>query len=272
MGLDMKFARLALLPIFFLALSSCLEVKQGALDYGPENDFDEVNAALKTPLAGSDPTNIKVGEFVHSAETQIINESFGFVISDMGLTVVERNESATEIALKLIENKITYSTNGEQRKSTTEKNAVIEKEVAAAVQVLAEGGAREGLRQFSDPEAAAAATTTPKIRRTFHNLKTGMRVIAPPPAVVNQANCGGIPNCQIRVYDIAFDVVDWESEEKAKKTSYEFSMSPDVPFLAQELNQCMTFLQALDAKRPDSSTLVKVKYCMPVVNFRFEAP
>ncbi len=106
----------------------------------------------------------------------------------------------------------------------------------------------------------------PTVVMTFHNLITANSVEAPPLAVQQQANCGGIPNCKIKVSKVAFDMLVWNNPTTPDKIHREFAISGDVPFFANVMSQCDSLLV------PVGKIKTFVTLCSDVTNFRFTTP
>src|SRR5689334_12982912 len=102
--------RLVVLCACALLLASCLPADPtGKPDFGPETPASEISAVLSEADQGTDPvTDVKLGQFVHYAETQVLNEQFGMVLSDTGLTIIKRDETPEQVTFTAIQNKITY--------------------------------------------------------------------------------------------------------------------------------------------------------------------
>ncbi|MCM2281529.1 MAG: hypothetical protein NDI61_06755 [Bdellovibrionaceae bacterium] len=277
-----------LVPLLLVALSGCKEEKQAAPNFGPEVAPAEIEAALTRPMAEVDGSKMKLGEFVHFAETQVINNrtEAEAVLSDTGQTVVDKSELADRIVYTIVQNKIAYSAN-ESRKTSTELELVIKKATSSSYEDPQTASASSTAGAFSlreHAERVIAEENTPlkslsavfaaeeaARRVTYHNLKVSLEQVAPPAQVTSQPNCLGIPNCHIRLHKIAFDQIVWTSATQAEKVSFEFSMSPDVPYLATLMNKCATLLVPINADKPSESTKVLLSQCSPVLNFRWEA-
>lgn len=274
-----------LAPFFALALAGCKDDLKTAPNFGPEVPAAEIEAALVRPMETVDAGAMKIGEFVHFAETQTINNlaDAETVISDTGQTVVDRQETAEKITYTVVQNKITYSGN-ESRKASTELKMEVSKAATSSADEDG-GGEISAPSAFSMAEhakhvisgtnaplkAMAALFAAEDVRRiTYHNLRLSLETIAPPALVASQSNCLGIPNCKIRMHRIAFDQVAWHSDTQAEKVAFEFVMSPDVPYLATLMDKCATLLVPLNSEQPAESTKVLVKQCSPVLNFRWE--
>lgn len=282
-------AALSLLaPFIVVALTGCKDEKQAAPNFGPEVPPMEIEAALTRPMETADPSTMKVGEFVVFAETQTINNRSDMetVLSDTGQTVVNRQESADRILFTVVQNKVTY-TGKEQRKTSTELEMVVKKATASSAEDLGEefGDDSDPQHEFSLAEHArrvitgsnaplksmAAVFSAEDTRRvSYHNLRLSLETVSPPLRVRNQPNCLGIPDCKIRLHKIAFDQVVWASATEAEKVAFEFTMSPDVPYLAMLMDKCATLLVPVNEDKPKESTKVLLKQCSPVFDFRWE--
>ncbi len=100
-----------------MTLTACKGDKQPGFSYGPEVPADQIQEALLNPIQGSDPSQIKLGEFVHFAETQTIANNPQHILSDTGQTVVERNDLSDRIVFTVIEHQITYGQNQNKKVS-----------------------------------------------------------------------------------------------------------------------------------------------------------
>ncbi len=266
-------------PLLALALASCKESVKAAPSFGPEVDPAEIEAALTRPMESVDPGAMKVGEFVHFAETQAINNrtETEAILSDTGQTVVGKEETADRIVYTVIQNKITYSGN-ESRKASTELRMEVGKLGAAGGSGPAPTGlsmvehARHVISGTDAPLKAMAAVFAAENERriTYHNLRVSLETVAPPALVSSQPDCLGIPNCKIRLHRVAFDQVAWASAADAERVAFEFAMSPDVPYLATLMDKCATTLVPINSEKPAQSAMVLVRQCSPVLNFRWE--
>ncbi len=285
-----------LLPFMFTQMGGCQEKETMAMNLGPEVTAEELDHAIATPLANSDPTSIRLGEAFVISETQELGVGTSYaILSDTAQTVVERVENASEVLLTVIEHKQKY-VNGEVQKTSTEipyrieKGAPIASSVSAThrtesasdiqkfrpeiVNLLQERTAQTFLSQLKRRAIASeAANEAMKAQRglsasenkvTYHGLKVVVAKESPPPLVQQQPNCDGIPECKITVHRVTFDMVFWENG-KPDRMHWELAMSPDAPYLAGMMNKCVTGLAHLAENQGD----ILVKQCLPVVNFRY---
>lgn len=118
-----------------------------------------------------------------------------------------------------------------------------------------------------DTTVNASAGDGTNERVTYHNLKTSVKYEKPPALVASQPNCLGIPNCEIKVHRVEFDMVFWEAGQP-DRVHWEMAMSPDAPYLAAILDKCVTGLAGIGT----GQSKILVKQCKPVLNFRYVAP
>ncbi len=264
----MRILKLILLPAFMLTTSCLDDISQGKPDYGPEYSEGQVATAINSTVGDRDPaTELKVGQFALTAELQILNEQFGSILSDQIREVVNRTETADKVTFGTVVTKVTYNHDGTNRKETAEGDPIIiDKTAAMAADVESNSMSGElSIREMTDKKFKTSAT-----RVTYHNLSLSSRVVSPPSRVVADANCRGIPNCQVKVFDLSFDQVVWETDLKAMRLRFDYIISPDVPYMAQFLNQCVTYLASMDPNNPESA-MVKVKQCYIVEDFRLDS-
>jgi hypothetical protein len=282
-----------LLPFLFTQMGGCQGEKEVLpLNLGAEVSAEELNDALGKPLEATDPASIQLGEAFVVSETQELGGGAAFtVISDTSQTVIERQENTAEILLTVIEHKQKYI-NGDVQKTSTEIPYRIEKSTPAVAGSLttpaadpAEGSAKmrpevEKLLRTRSPvglidDLRALTTTTgakkaqsgvseSEVTVTYHGLKVSVAKEPAPTLVQQQPNCLGIPNCQITVHRVSFDMVFWENG-KPDRVHWDLAMSPEVPYLASMLNKCVTGLATLAGDQGN----ILVKQCLPVVFFRY---
>lgn len=289
-----------LIPFLFTQMGGCQGEKELLpLGLGPEVAAEDVDQAIASPLAGTDPSSIRLGEGFVVSETQQLGVGVGFsVLSDTAQTVIERSENPNEILLTIVEHKQKY-VNGEVQKTDTEIPYRIEKgsNTQAPAISLAPKTAPSLANSLSEssklrPEveallgerspqaflsmlhsrgiasdamkAQSGVSTKSETRVSYHNLQTSVTVEAPPELVQQQENCAGTPDCKITVHRISFDMVFWENGTP-DRVRWELALSPDAPYLAGMMNKCVTGLVHLSGNQGD----ILVRQCVPVVNFRY---
>lgn len=288
-----------LIPFLFTQMGGCQGEKETVpLNLGPEVDPAAIDAAIAAPLQSTTPLSIKLGEGFVVSETQELGGIAGSyaVLSDTSQTVIERTETSSEILMTIIEHKQTYS-NGNVQKTSTEIPVRIEKTGTEAllfgpesvlprmdsgqmatsplpsfrkeIQDLLKSNSpqillsqlRKHTEQMKLGEVATLSGTT---KVTYHGLKSKVALEAPPTMVQKRENCAGLPNCQLQVHRISFDMVFWENG-RPDRVHWEFALSPEAPYLASVLDKCVTGLVALGGNQGE----ILVRQCMPVIDFRF---
>lgn len=225
------------------------------------------------------------------------------VLSDTSQTVVDRLETPAEILMTIIEHRQTYA-NGEVQKTSTEIPVRIEKTAAEALMYGPETSLPSLNSQASEKVASQTGSAAPifrmevdKIMRekspqallallrqhtsqnktgdvsslsatdgkvTYHGLKASSALEAPPILVQRRENCAGLPNCQLLVHRVSFDMVFWENG-RPDRVHWEFAMSAEAPYLASVLEKCVTGLAKLGGNQGE----ILVRQCLPVIDFRF---
>jgi hypothetical protein len=217
---------------------------------------------------------------VHTAEVQeVAGGQLTGVLSETGQTVIDRQEDATQITLTVVETKVVYA-NDENQKTSTEFPVVIKKATASATSSLTATPAA-GASASTAPSSQVAATSSPAVatilsdlhrahssdmKATYHNLHVSQGLEDAPELVRAQPGCLGLPNCKLNVTRVSFDQVVWDGDT-GNRIHFDYALSPDAPFLAQVLDKCLTLLVPISGS--NSKTLLK--QCTPVVSFRFEA-
>jgi hypothetical protein len=79
------------------------------VDYGPQSSVEAVDAELAKPLASVDPTQIQLGQYADIIQSQIVAGQVYNTTGEIGRTVVDRQETATDITFKILEKSATYS-------------------------------------------------------------------------------------------------------------------------------------------------------------------
>lgn len=276
-----------LLPFMLTQMSGCQGDKEVLpLNLGPEVTAEAIDEAVGEPLADTDPASIALGEAYVVSETQELGGGAAFaVLSDTSQTVIEREETASEILFTVVEHKQRYI-NGEVQKTSTEipfriekANAILNRTSAevestamytlrSEVQSMLRARTSRELLQSLRDSKATLTTAASNVRVTYHGLKVSVVKQAPPALVQQQPNCLGIPNCQITVHHVSFDMVFWE-DGKPDRVHWDLKMSPEVPYLAGMLDKCVTGLATLSGDQGN----ILVKQCLPVVFFRYvQAP
>lgn len=99
------------------------------------------------------------------------------------------------------------------------------------------------------------------------NLKTAEEIRPAPAAMQALENCGGLPNCQMRVKTVAFNwifILKKGNIEERQKVNYNVAISPDLPFFARLVDNCARGLGTV----PGSSQKFLVTSCTHLGKFK----
>ncbi len=255
-----------LIPALLALLISGCKVKDEQ-NFGPETGAEAIRQELGKAFVEYDPNSMKVGEWAQLDQTQQLNGSL-ILISDMAQSVVVREDEPTEATFRAVENRRFFDSNLQiTKKVDTEFSIVFNKEASASSASSASQKTVSDL--FGDPIYRINQDIKEMQARgedgtmTYHNLKTSITLEPPPAAVAGSADCATyFPNCQIRVYNIAFDMVFWENG-KGEVLQREYKVSPDVPYLSAVVSECLAGLVPVENQR------IFVKECTQAKNFKF---
>ena len=305
--------RLLFLIIAVANFLSCTIKRNGEpVDFGPQATTPQLNKALLDAIGNADPSQIKVGQFVHFSTTELLNgNQIVQVMSDTGQTVVSREETVDAVKLDVIQNKIVYGKN-QQQKSSLEYQMSLSKSIAAATAtVAATEMAIAELRKvqqnlivanpaylatFDVPSPAPVPTPTPNAppdapsdtpapasaptgsNVSIHRLIVSDSIEVPPGDTASQPDCLGIPNCKIHVHHVSFDQVI-VSGGTPDRVHFELAVSPDVPMLAgyrmtplfEYFPGLIKACVTLQVPIGTSGSKVLVTECNILENFRFVA-
>lgn len=258
----MGFHMIKLFPLLalFAVITSCVQKPEATEDHGPVVPVTEIQNALIEAWGNADPLSIKVGDFVYLEKDQSIEDMPARVVGQEGLTVADRTSTAQEVTYKLIR-QINEITNGQSKLSTREEeivipNVTLQSELSAkaiGVQTL------YSLLQACIPDEDWNVSC--------HNLKVKTETGAPPSLVKQQANCGGIPNCEMTYKRVSFDLVlksQTPSGLKEDKVNYSVVVSPEAPYLAKLMSFCYRGVITVSP----SNAQYLVQLCDRVLNFQ----
>ncbi len=255
-------ASLALLFPLLLALliSGC---KPKEADLGPETSVKAIEDAIGASFTEYDPNTMKVGEWAQLDETQTFNGQT-YLLSDMAQKIVIREDDTTEATFRALETRRFF------------EDLKLKKTVDTEFKVVwkfgppkAEATQKDASDLFGDPvyriskDLYQMEVSSNESGVTYHNLKSSVSYEAPPAAVAASPDCSTyFPNCQIKVYNVAFDIVI-RSGDKVDILKREYKLSPQVPYLSAVLSECLAGVVPLESSR------IFVKECTSSMNFKF---
>ncbi len=102
---------------------------------------------------------------------------------------------------------------------------------------------------------------------TCSNLKSEDEIQDLPPLIQAQPNCGGYPDCKIKVKRVSFDwnfILVRGTVTQTQKINYTIAISPDLPFLSRVVDYCSRGL--IDVPQIGSKVLVNI--CSKLKNYQ----
>ena len=225
-----------LIPFLLTAMLSCMKAGPQKEDLGPEVTLDQVNAALTKQAGRGSFDNLKVGQYLLFADTRRI-ENGDTTISLGGrlIEVLDRQDTTDQARFTL------RVTNSERMLDGTFENTVSEdalwltKVSASGMKFptpLSPANAKSILHINGDPNPIDQGSTEPRI--AFYHLKESDSTIPAPPTMAARANCSGLPNCQIPVHYIQFEIVtypDPSNTDSYTKVAVDLAFSTLTPLL-----------------------------------------
>lgn len=302
MGFDMKrclaAAAAAVLTIAFIGCDRG-EMNGEPVDYGPAQDPKAISVEVANLVRDSDPSQTKVGAFGRFLTTDNIGGGTLVQISaNTSQEVISRTVKDNVLNMQIAENVTEYHSNSTTPQklsrifqfnfalptptaTPTPSPAPAMPLSASAAQQIADTDIQQGLHAFfvrtGDARAAAANANV-----TFHGLRAWEDSGPPPERVRSAPNCLGIPQCQIRLRHVVFDIVSWEIPE-GNRVHIELVTSPDVPqtiglnmspirdiwqYIPGLMKTCISFMVAVGT---DGRNKTLITECKEVVNFAYDA-
>lgn len=281
-----------------LIMVSCLETPELSNDDGPQASVEEVQTALVQAWGDADPGSIALKEFRFLEREQRIQDYSPRLVYQEGFSITERkiapnpgNPQENDIYYKGIHQTNEIS-DGESKFSSREENFAVAcvpgltcplpsnetltassvirpQAVVFGVEVIL-GLMQSCVKDASFVKACQEAKADACDLRC-HNLNVAEEIRPAPPLVAQQANCAGLPHCEIRVRKVSFDLVveiKVADSTERQKITYNIGVSPDVPYLSRLMDYCYRGL----VKIPSSSQRVLVEICDKVKNFNWGEP
>lgn len=280
-----------LLPIAFaLLMTSCLEKPTLSEEKGPEAAASQVFQAVATAWGDVDPSTIRQGEFSYKERVQTVQGGTPYVLLQEGVTVDSRSVDHQEKKVNYVFlQQLVEKVDGEPTSSTTsyslstnlpeeavEPSSKMIKAQDVKIQNLVFGVdiiaslayacvATDGLRTECQNAGADSC------QLSCHNLKVSEKTVPAPDLVQQRENCGGLPDCKMKLKTVSFDqVLDIKRGQslEQQKVTYTAIISPDAPYLSRLMNFCSRGVVQV----PNSSHQVLVTVCNEVKDFRIGQP
>jgi hypothetical protein len=125
-------------------------------------------------------------------------------------------------------------------------------------------GMTSAIKTFSETRNLKVRT----LRAGFHSLSTRNQIIDAPLLAQKRTGCGGLAalGCKLKAHYVEFDLVT-VTETDTDRVHYEFISSTDAPYLAANLQKCVTLMIPIGS----GSMKTLLRQCTTVVDFRSEA-
>lgn len=289
MGFDM---RKSLAPglVLLATASGCIQAGTGEpVDYGAPTTSAAITTEVIKTVRDSDPSQTKVGAYGRFLTTHNIGGgTLRSLAANTSQEVTSRTVNGNIATLQILEKTSEYRSNSPTPEKMS-RNFILNWEIPS--ESTSPAGVQPQLTPASSGVTTAAMRSALRsylsktddsdggIKVTFHRLRAWEDSGPPPERVRSQPNCLGLPQCQIRLRHVLFDLVSWDVPE-GNRVHIELVVSPDVPqtiglnmnpiwpYIPGLVRSCITRLVPIgDEGR--SKTLVEE--CKDVVNFAFDS-
>ncbi|MNJ92702.1 hypothetical protein D3C87_103760 [compost metagenome] len=274
MGLYMKY----LLPIAMLfSLTSCLEQPDMSNDDGPQASVSDVQNALSNAWGDNYPTTMEKGEFVFKTRTQKIQDYTPRLVFQEGVTISEKDRVANKFNYTFLHQTEEITNTGESKLSTTEHHMELDAPSSLMAQDVKTQSLSFGVQTIlglmqvciksEDLQKECDELAADKCDLRCHNLTVTETKVPVPELARQRENCAGVPNCELKMKNVAFDLIleikKGNATEK-QKVRYMTSISRDVPYMSRLMNYCYRGL----VQPQGTSQKVLVTVCNDVKDFR----
>jgi hypothetical protein len=295
--------RKILLAMVILATTSCMKAPSQTEDLGPQAQALEVQSAIQDAWGSVDPATIRKDEFMSIEQNQKISTLDPHIVYKESTQVLDRQVGDEDITYSLLLRSTSMDQTGNFKPVTSTNQEIVVKKSSATANMVATSRSspalpgtlealqksmtdgRVGLFQSDDDDKVHerflglqtvlsmydACVKTPSWDVSCHNLSVTQGWSFPPVGIASKPNCGGIPNCQISYKKISFDLVvnlptDDGKDTHQEKVIYDFTVSPDVPYLSRLTEFCYQGLVIASGQR------ILVKICNSVQNYEEGIP
>ncbi len=292
MGLNM--IRLVLLSLVLVVSTSCMKKLSESDNDGPVASADDVQAKLFQAWGDVAPETINKNEFTYIEREQKIQDYDPTLIMQEGITVSDRVVNGSEIDYTLV-HQINDLSGGDSKLSSTEEKVSVtlsDPSLTAQMKVMQQlHSLRESTLGESTPGASTPGEDNTSVHQsnlsvqnvqalmlacvsgkdwdvTCHNLTYTEETRPAPDLVKAQPNCANLPNCEIHVRKVSFDIIvnvkTAENTTEKQKVQYSIAISPDAPYLSRLVDYCYRGLILV----PSAGQKVLVGVCSYVKNFK----
>lgn len=274
--------RLTMIFLLIGASSSCMKVPEIDVNPGTPTTAQSVQQALLQAWGDVDPASIQNNEFSEIDQEQSIQAGDNRIAFQIGTTVLEKIPTETEWKFKLAQQKKEFTSEG-TKLSSLQRDFSLPRTIAAINS--RETIARQRSIGFNSQNFVGLARSdyplsiewltgllyscvpTEDFQSSCFNLKSWDEMIDPPALIRESTNCGGLPDCKMRLKRVAFDVVvttkEEESKEEKQKVRYNIAFAPEFPLLSRLYEYCF---QGLISPKPNTPKIL-IKICNKVTNF-----
>jgi hypothetical protein len=239
--------------------TSCLEVEEKPVNFGPEVTAAEVIGTLREGMGKLEHTQIGKGE--KSEGTSYLyatnNPDDRFIFRVEQRVVVDKQTLNDRIRYV---SKLTTTTYDNGQATTKEVNvaddfplsADYDAETPIAEQAMVSALQKSGIK--------TSGLNAPKV--TFHQLQVREDIRDLPSKVKNKTNCANVPECKLKVRVVNVVAAEWLPSGPVRH-DLGFIVSPDAPFFSRLMANCDTSYQKFDKQA------VLVSVCAQTTDFDF---
>lgn len=253
-------------PVILLFFFGCKEITEEKAPIGVPVEAAVIEQELQKALEGTSVHNVKKNEQVVFELNQTLENGASSPYLYLKQHVIQLHDTPDYFAFTY--NEITEDPNAEPgtKPKVVEKDSplYIPRPTGSALSLQENGMyALQNLNLFSERRAETLSNERPVVNVTYHDLHVETEIQSAPPLVRQDANCRGVPDCQIRVTRIRFDQVNWYSTEDYDKLRYTLEISPDVPYLGRVISDCVS------TQVPYEQRTVYIKECQVLLDFAY---
>lgn len=235
---SLSFGVVAVLLFFF----GCKEIQEEKASLGSEVQAQSVIDALVLAQGDANPWEIRKGEAVLYDYTQEVEgspASLFLQVSQQVLQLEDVNKNdRTYLKVYYVGTEFDPET-GEETELSFSREYDPELYGLGQAQLLETQAVENELMDMIKPQALQVMNEKPVLRETYHDLGVKQIRMAPPASVSSRSNCGGTPNCELRVTRIRYDKAEWTSETEFQKLTYEYDISIDPPYSGLIVRECI---------------------------------
>lgn len=229
----------------------------------------DMQKAIITAWGNPDASRMKLGEFIYTERNWIISTAAPRTVQQESKTVAKIETNPEDPAYNdftIIQQLLEINNDVNTKPITNERIISLPKPTNSPVTMMAAPTAM-GVEIILNLLNICISSTDWNV--TCHNLETWETKESPPAMVMNQSQCGGVPNCMLTKKHVAWDLVlkTWDEKNKGyiqQKIHYAVSIAPEAPFLARMIDFCYQGIGEFNGQK------YPVTICDSVKNFKYE--